>query len=50
LGEGAIDFRPVAAALDEIGYQGWLTLETRPPGDPEQDLRHSREFVRRVFG
>ena len=50
LGEGEIDFRPVAEALDEIGYDGWLVLETRPPGDPEADLRHSLDYVRRVFG
>lgn len=50
LGEGEIDFRPVAEALDAIGYDGWLVLETRPPRDPEADLRHNREFVRRVFG
>lgn len=50
LGEGKIDFRPMAEALDEIGYDGWLVLETRPPGDPEVDLRHNRDFVRRVFG
>jgi sugar phosphate isomerase/epimerase len=50
LGEGEIDFQLVAEALDAIGYRGWLALETRPPGDPESDLRHNREFVRRVFG
>ncbi len=50
LGEGSIDFRPVAEALDEIGYDGWLVLETRPPGAPEADLRHNRAYTRRVFG
>ena len=50
LGEGEIDFRPVAEALGAIGYDGWLVLETRPPSDAEADLRHNTEFVRRVFG
>ena len=50
LGEGEIDFGPVAEALDAIGYDGWLVLETRPPGDHEEDLRHNLGFVRRVFG
>ena len=49
LGEGEIDFRPVAEALDAIGYDGWLILETRPPADPEADLRHNLEFVERVL-
>jgi sugar phosphate isomerase/epimerase len=29
-GKGAIDFRAIFAALDEIGYAGWVTVELYP--------------------
>jgi sugar phosphate isomerase/epimerase len=29
-GEGAIDFAPILKALDEVGYQGWITVELYP--------------------
>lgn len=32
-GRGLVDFGECARALDEIGYDGWITLET-PPGPP----------------
>ena len=32
-GLGLVDFGECARALDEIGYDGWITLET-PPGPP----------------
>ena len=33
-GLGRVDFASTARALDEIGYEGWIVLET-PPGPPE---------------
>jgi sugar phosphate isomerase/epimerase len=33
-GRGLVDFGESAKALDEIGYDGWIVLET-PPGPPE---------------
>jgi len=44
LGLGRVDFGASAHALAEIGYDGWLVLET-PPGPPElvgRDLAFSR--------
>ena len=44
LGLGRVDFGASAQALAEIGYDGWLVLET-PPGPPElvgRDLAFSR--------
>ena len=29
-GEGAIDFKALFAALDEVGYHGWITVELYP--------------------
>jgi L-ribulose-5-phosphate 3-epimerase len=35
LGQGKVDFHKVRAALDDIGYQGWLQIEGAvPPGKP----------------
>ncbi len=51
LGEsGQIDWPAVAAALKEIGYQGWLILETQSPsGDVIKDTRRNIEYVRKTF-
>jgi len=45
-GEGRVDFAACARVLDEIGYDGWLTLET-PTGPPPfvaRDLSYTRTF------
>lgn len=47
LGEGRVDFEACAEALDGIGYQDWLVLET-PPGAPS-DVRRDLNFARRLF-
>jgi sugar phosphate isomerase/epimerase len=50
LGEGKIDFRSVAQALHEIGYQGFIVLETpSPSGDIEADMRRNLGFVRKLL-
>jgi sugar phosphate isomerase/epimerase len=46
-GTGRIDFVECALALSEIGYDGWLTLET-PPGPPPLVSR-DLSFTRWVF-
>ena len=51
LGEGKIDWKPVAAAIREIGYQGWIVLETSSPSkDRVADARRNAQFVRKLFG
>jgi acetyl esterase len=45
-GLGLVDFPACAEALDEIGYDGWVVLET-PPGPPELVAR-DLSFVRTV--
>jgi sugar phosphate isomerase/epimerase len=47
LGEGRVDFAACALALAEIGYDGWLVLET-PPGPPAE-LAGDLSFARSVF-
>jgi sugar phosphate isomerase/epimerase len=46
-GTGRVDFDECARALSEIGYDGWLTLET-PPAPPPLVAR-DLSFVRSVF-
>lgn len=36
-GQGVIDFAPIATALKETGYTGWLTLECGDPGSNAYD-------------
>jgi sugar phosphate isomerase/epimerase len=51
LGEGPIQFASVAAAVREIGYQGWIVLETTSPSkDKVADARRNGAFVRKLFG
>jgi len=50
--EGDIDFEKLIAALKEIGYKGWLTLElwhplqTHPVRSMIEDVRRSIEYLR----
>jgi len=51
LGQGSVDFRRVASALDDIGYRRFLTIEQdRVPGtgEPVQELRSSVDVLRDV--
>jgi sugar phosphate isomerase/epimerase len=51
-GLGLVDFAASASALDEIGYEGWIVLET-PPGPPElvaRDFSFVRTVVARLEG
>lgn len=49
LGQGPIQFPPIAAAIKDIGYDGWLILETASPNDVEADTRRNIDYVRRLF-
>lgn len=42
-GQGASDVRPGLAALDEIGYQGWIAFECGQPGD---NLSRANTYLR----
>jgi len=49
LGEGRVPWREIIAALRQVGYDGWLILETNPTEDPEaaaaRNLRSLRGFL-----
>lgn len=47
LGEGNVDFDAYFQALQDIGYQGYLTIEREVGDNPEADIRKAIEFIRR---
>lgn len=50
MGEGEIDFDEVFRIIDEIGYSGWLILETTSPtGNRAEDLRRNLEFTKNTL-
>ncbi len=49
LGEGDVDFPNYLKALDEIGYQGFLTIEREVGDDPEGDIRKAVKFLEQLI-
>lgn len=51
LGQGKIDFQKVRAALDDIGYRGWIQIEGAvPPGQPIlESYQANCKFMRGIF-
>jgi sugar phosphate isomerase/epimerase len=50
-GFGDVDFRPIAAALREIGYDGFVSVEVFDFSQgPEATATRSLEYLRTVFG
>ncbi len=50
-GSGKVDWAAVAGALNEIGYRGWLILETSSPSrDVVKDTRKNLQYLKRLFG
>ncbi len=45
-GQGHTDFGPVLAALDDIGYSGYVSVEIMPVPTPEDAVRLTAEFFR----
>lgn len=49
-GFGDVDFRPIAAALKEVGYDGYVSVEVFNFDEgPEAIARRSLDYLRRVF-
>lgn len=46
LGEGRVDFDAYLAALKEIGYHGYLTIEREVGPDPVADVKSAMELLR----
>jgi sugar phosphate isomerase/epimerase len=51
LGQGKVDFRKVRAALDDIGYSGWVQIEGAvPPGQPMlESYQANCKFLRGIL-
>ena len=50
LGCGQVDFPSYLAALQEIGYTGFLTIERECGDDPCKDIRTAVEFLQKIMG
>ncbi len=49
-GKGSIDFRKVRAAMDDIGYRGWIIMEgTRMPLGLEESIKYDERYLRTIF-
>ncbi|BBI33438.1 sugar phosphate isomerase/epimerase family protein [Cohnella abietis] len=46
LGEGKVDFPAYFKALQEIGYEGYLTIEREVGVQPEEDIRKAVAFIK----
>lgn len=46
LGQGDVDFKRYLAALHEIGYQGYLTIEREVGNNPEKDIETAVAFLK----
>lgn len=46
LGEGAVNWKAYLAALEKIGYNGYLTIERETGSNPEQDIRKAVAFLK----
>ena len=50
-GFGEVDFKPIAAALNEVGYNGFVSVEVFNFDEgPEMIATKSLEYLRRTFG
>jgi len=50
LGQGGVVFPYWLAALDKIGYDGFLTIEREVGGDPVKDITEAMQFLRSFEG
>ena len=51
LGQGDVKFKPVAAAIRDIGYRGWIVLETSSPSkDAVADAKRNADYIRELLG
>jgi len=47
LGQGAVDFPSYLKALEEIGFNGFLTIEREVGDNPEKDIRLAVDFLKK---
>ena len=49
LGTGSVDFPKYLAALEEVGYKGYLTIEREVGADPAGDIAKAADFMRGII-
>ncbi len=49
LGTGSVDFKGYLAALDEVGYRGFLTIEREVGDDPEADIKTAYNYLKNII-
>lgn len=49
LGEGSVNWQNYLAALEEIGYNGFLTIEREVGDKPEVDIRAAVDFLKKAM-
>ena len=50
LGEGGVDFPAYLAALEDIGFKGFLTIEREVGPDPAGDIGRAVQFLKNIIG
>ena len=50
LGQGSVDYPAYLAALDDIGYRGFLTIERECGDTPVDDIKMAADFLRGIIG
>jgi sugar phosphate isomerase/epimerase len=47
---GKVKYEPIAAAIKEIGFRGWIVLETSSPSkDAVADVKRNADYARKLF-
>ena len=46
LGQGDVDFARYLGALEQIGFEGFLTIEREVGDDPAADIRMAADYLR----
>ncbi len=49
LGTGSVNFPAYIAALDEVGYRGFLTIEREVGENPEKDIKTAYSFLKDII-
>ena len=49
LDRGVVEFRPILAELNRLGYDGYLTIEYQGEADPRDVLPHNVAYLRRLL-
>jgi len=48
-GGGHLDFKEVISALEETGYQGWISGEFLPKPDAETAAKRGNDFLKQIL-